>query len=379
MKIGVIGRTNVGKSTFFKAMTLEDVQIEDRPFTTIDPNHGIGYVTVPCPEKEFKTKCSPHNSPCENGTRFVPVEVIDVAGLVLGASEGKGLGNKFLSEAMEADALIQVIDISGNTDSSGARTTGYDPGEDVEMVQNELTKWVASVISRANVKSGADPAENIYKSLSGLKFSFQTVKEAVKSVGVKTLDGETSMAISRFVLKKDKPMIVACNKMDATDDVKDKIEKLKERFDYTFVPCSAAAELTLKEAHKHGFISYTGDGFTNIKDLTKEQEKGLEIIRSILDKYGGTGIQKVVNSLVFDVIGDKVVFTVEDEKKLTDGRGRVLPDAYVVGPSYTPRDVAELVHSEVAANYKGALDCRSNLKVKNDEPVKNGQILKIMT
>ena len=378
MKIGVIGRTNVGKSTFFKALTLEDVQIEDRPFTTIDPNHGVGYVTIECPEKWFKTKCSPHNAPCENGIRFVPIEVIDVAGLVPGASEGRGLGNKFLSDAMEADALIEVIDISGTTDSLGSHTTGYDPGKDVEMVRDELTKWIASIIARANIKSGADPAESIYKNLSGLKFRFETIKDAIKTLSIKSIDEKSTLTMSEYILKKDKPITVACNKMDATHDVSSVIKDLEARFDYRFISCSAAAELTLKEAHKHGFISYSGNEFVPVKELNAEQKKGLSIIEDIIKKHGSTGVQNVVNTLIFDVIGDKVVFTVEDEKKLTDGRGRILPDAFVVDPDANPRDVATMVHSEVAERYKGALDCRTGLKVKNDEPVKNGQVLKII-
>ncbi len=378
MKVGIIGRTNVGKSTYFKALTLEDVEIEDRPFTTIEPNHGIGYVTIPCPEKEFKTKCSPHNAPCENGIRYVPIEVIDVAGLVAKASEGKGLGNKFLSDAMEADALIEVIDISGTTDGSGSRTTGYDPGKDVAMVKEELIKWVASIISRANIKSGTDPAESIYKNLSGLKFGIETVKDAMKTLSIKSLDENAALALSEYILKKDKPMVIACNKMDATLDVNTVLEDLKKRFDYTFMPCSAAAELTLKEAHKHGFIKYSENEFIPVKELNQEQKKGLAIISSIIKKYGSTGVQNVVNTLIFYLMGAKVVFTVEDEKKLTDGRGRILPDAYIVGAEATPKDVALLVHSEIAKNYKGALDCRTGLRVKNDEPVKNGQVLKII-
>ncbi|MCL5009417.1 MAG: YchF-related putative GTPase [Candidatus Parvarchaeota archaeon] len=379
MKIGIIGRTNVGKSTLFKAMTLEDVKIEDRPFTTIDPNHGVGYATVQCPEKEFGMKCVPHNSPCIDGIRFVPLEVIDVAGLISGASEGKGLGNKFLSDAMEADALIEVIDISGTTDSSGFHASDYDPGNDIEMVTEELTQWIATVIRRANFRNGADIVESIYKNLSGLKFSPETIKEAVKTLDIHTIDENTSTELSSYILKKDKPMIIACNKMDITPDLDTKLKDLKKRFDYTFIPCSAAAELTLKEAHKHGFISYSSERFRVLKDLTPEQKNGLNIIENIIKTHGSTGVQNVVNTLLFDLMGSKVIFTVEDEKKLTDGRGRALPDAYIVDKEATPKDVAGLVHSEVAAKYKGAIDCRSGLKIKNDDPVKTGQILKILT
>ncbi len=378
MKIGIIGRTNVGKSTFFKALTLEDIQIEDRPFTTIDPNHGVGYVTVKCPEKEFGVKCSPHNSPCVNGIRRVPLEIIDVAGLIEGASEGRGLGNKFLSDAMEADALIEVVDISGKTDGSGARTTDYDPGRDIEMVKKELFLWIKGIILRSRPKSGEEISEAVYKSLSGLRFRLDTVREAVKKFSIKAMDESAAEKISEYVISNNKPMIIACNKMDAADKVDARVEQLRSKFGYEFVPCSAAAELTLKEAEKHGFIEYSGNEIKILKELNRDQLHAIEIVKDVIKKHGSTGVQDLVNRLVLGIDHDKVVFTVEDEKKLTDGRGRVLPDAYIVKENATPRDVAGIIHSDFAQKYKGAIDCRTALKVKNDEPVKDGQILKIL-
>ncbi len=180
MKIGIIGRTNVGKSTLFKSLTLEDIAIENRPFTTIEPNHGIGYVTIECPEKRFKTKCNPNNAPCINGQRFVPIELIDVAGLIEGAHEGQGLANKFLSNAMEADALINVIDLSGTTDSSGSESTEYDPARDIKMVHDEIIQWVKGIIMKNKIRSDEDLTTHIYKSLTGLKIKQDTVKDAVK-------------------------------------------------------------------------------------------------------------------------------------------------------------------------------------------------------
>jgi ribosome-binding ATPase YchF (GTP1/OBG family) len=378
MKVGIIGRTNVGKSTFFKALTLEEINIEDRPFTTIEPNKGIAHVTVNCPEVEFHTKCSPRNSPCSSGVRFVPIDIIDVAGLIEGASEGHGLGNKFLSEAMEADGLIEIIDISGKTNGTGNPSTDYDPKKDVAMVRNELKLWIKSIILRSRLRGGEDLAETIYKNLSGLKFKLDTVKNAIKDLGIKTIDESSADALSAYVLNKDKPIIVACNKMDATENLEERLYELKKSFDYTFMPCSAAAELTLKEAEKHGFIEYVKNNVKLKKELNKDQKKALDIVIGVIKKNSGTGVQEILNELVLRIMGYKVVFTVEDEKKLTDGRGRVLPDAYVVSPTSTPRDVAELIHSDLAKKYKGAIDCKTGLKVKNDEPVKNGQVLKII-
>lgn len=378
MKVGIIGRTNVGKSTFFKALTLENVAIEDRPFTTIGPNKGVGYIHIKCPEKEFGVKCQPHNAPCINGARLVPLEIIDVAGLISGASEGRGLGNKFLSDTMEADGLIEVVDISGKTNGEGAPAVEYDSGNDVQMVKNELELWITSIILRSRARPREGLAEAVYRNLSGLKIPLSIIKDGVKKLDIDSIEERTAASLSAYVLAEAKPMVVACNKMDAAKDLNEKLERLKKSYDYDFIPCSAAAELTLKEAEKHGFIEYELNDFKVLKELDSAQIAALDTIRTIIKRNDGTGVQTALNKLLFEKMRCKVVFTVEDEKRLCDGRGRILPDAYIVTENTTPRDVAGLIHSDVAANYKGAIDCRTSLKIKNDEPVKNGQILKIL-
>ncbi len=378
MKIGIIGRTNVGKSTLFKSLTLEDIAIEDRPFTTIEPNYGIGYATIECPEKYFNVKCNPHNAPCVDGTRFIPIKIIDVAGLIEGASEGKGLGNKFLSEIMEADAIIEVIDISGNTDSSGNKTKNFDPGKDIEMVDNEIKKWLASIILRSRYVGKEDLSEVIFKNLSGVNINYSTVKQVVKEFNIKVIDENSADKLASEIMKRDKPILVLCNKIDSIDDPAERINGLKSRFSYEFMPCSAAAELTIKEAEKNGFIKVTDGRIERLKSLTAEQEKAIGIIENIIKKYNGTGVREAINTLVFKLKGYKAVFPVEDEKKLTDGFGRILPDAYLVPNNATPIDVAEMIHSDIAKNYKGAIDCKTGLKIKNDMPVKNGQVIKIL-
>ena len=378
MKIGIIGRTNVGKSTLFKALTLEEVGIEDRPFTTIEPNKGVGYVTVECPEKYFDVKCNPHNAPCIDGTRFVPINIIDVAGLVEGASEGKGLGNKFLNDIMEADAIIEVIDISGNTDSSGNKTKDFDPAIDIEMVDNEIKKWIASIISRSRYIGKEDISDIIFKNVSGINIKYSTVKEVVKELNVKEINEDTALKMASLMLKKDKPMLILCNKMDSIEDLEERLKKLRERFNYDFMACSSAAELTIREAEKSGFIRFKDNKIEKLKELNGDQEKAINIIDRIIKKYGGTGVKEALNRLAFELKGYKVVFPVEDEKKLTDGFGRILPDAYLVEKGATPKGVAAMIHSDIAKNYKGAIDCKTGLKVKNDSPVKNGQVLKIM-
>ena len=115
IEIGLAGKPNAGKSTFFKSATLIDVAIANYPFTTIEPNVGIAYVRTRCVCRELGIDCGK----CVDGWRFIPVKLIDVAGLVPGAHEGRGLGNEFLDNLRQAEGVIHVVDASGSTDEEG--------------------------------------------------------------------------------------------------------------------------------------------------------------------------------------------------------------------------------------------------------------------
>jgi len=150
MLIGIVGKANVGKSTFFKAATLAEVEIANYPFTTIKPNHGTGFVKVDCVDKEFNVKCNPRFGYCLDGKRFVPVDLLDVAGLVPGAHEGKGMGSEFLNDLNQADALIHIIDVSGSTNEKGEKVPilSYDPANDIKFLEKELDMWYLRLIEK---------------------------------------------------------------------------------------------------------------------------------------------------------------------------------------------------------------------------------------
>ena len=150
MLVGIVGKPNVGKSTFYKAATLAEAEIANYPFATIKPNEGVGYVRLPCADKDFNTQCNPRTGFCVNHFRFVPIQLLDVAGLVAGAHEGKGMGNQFLDDLRQADVLIHVIDVAGSTNDKGEPIVvgGHDPAVDVRFLEVELDMWYLGILKK---------------------------------------------------------------------------------------------------------------------------------------------------------------------------------------------------------------------------------------
>ncbi|MHA1952993.1 MAG: GTPase, partial [Candidatus Heimdallarchaeaceae archaeon] len=150
MLIGIVGKPSCGKSTFLNALTMVNAKVGDYPFTTIEPNRGTAYVRSPCVCKELDVTDNPKNSLCEDGIRFLPIQFLDVAGLVPGASEGRGLGNKFLDDLRQADVLIHVVDASGSLDAEGNAVDkgSWDPLDDVKFLEEEIDAWILAIINR---------------------------------------------------------------------------------------------------------------------------------------------------------------------------------------------------------------------------------------
>jgi len=393
MLIGLVGKPSVGKSTFFKAATLADVEIASYPFTTIKPNHGVGYVVVDCIDKEFKTHCNPNHGFCINHRRFVPVELMDVAGLVPGASEGKGLGNQFLDDLRQADAFIQIVDLSGKTDENGKETENYDVSKDVVFLEDELNKWFCGIMEKA-WKIFARKAEiedikfseAVVKQFSGLKVNEGQVKRVLNKLNFKEKPSQwnhgQTMKFASELRKESKPMIIAANKIDMPNGDKN-YKLLLEKFPHLLIiPCSADSELALREAVKHDLIEYVpGEKeFKILKSLNEKQREALEKIKKkILDKYEfGTGVQEILNKAVFDLLGYLAIFPA-GANKLGDSKGNILPDCFLLPPHSTALDFAFFLHTDFGKNFVKAIDARTKRALGKDYELKNRDALEIMT
>ena len=392
MQIGLLGKTNVGKSTFFSAATEAPVSIGNFPFTTIEPNVGVAYVMSDCACKHFQIKHD--NSLCKNGTRFIPIKLIDVAGLVPGAHEGKGLGIKFLDDARQAEALVHVVDVAGVTDIQGQPVPPgtHDPIEDVEFVVNEFDLWFKEILEREWPKLTKEIEqkrtkliEGIANRFSGLSIKDYHVQEVLQKLDLVTKnpnewqDSDLTL-FSKELRKRTKPILIAANKADLCQDLSI-IEKIKK--DYQVIACSAETELLLRKATKAGLIDYTpGDTSFKVKEgveISPQQQKALDLVKSVFSKINSTGIQNVLNSVVFDILKLIVVYPVEDETKFTNKDGEVLPDAKLLPLSSTAKDLAETVHADLAKGFLHAVDVKTKQRIGADHQLKNGDVIKIVS
>jgi len=396
--IGIVGKPSSGKTTFLNAACLTSYKVADYPFTTIEPQPGTAFVRVKCVCKEFDVKCNPKVGYCVNGVRYVPVHMLDVAGLVPDAWMGRGLGNKFLDDLRTADALIHVVDASGSTDAEGRKVPpgSWDPVKDVEFLEREIAMWIVQILKRdwrrlvGKARSlRVKPEDVLFERLSGLKISKTDIASALKASGLegKKLDTWNDDDLYNFVkvLREiSKPMIIAANKIDlpyAEENLKRLIEVFKGR--YEVVPCCAAGEYALRQLAQRGIISYNpGDcDFEILKPekLSKDALDRLERLRSqVLKKYGSTGVQMVLEKVVFELLDLIPVFPVEDPKRLTDHHGNVLPDVFLVPRGSTARDLAYMIHTELGDTFLYAIDVRTGMRLGEDEELKERAVVKIV-
>ncbi|NOZ80833.1 MAG: redox-regulated ATPase YchF [DPANN group archaeon] len=397
MLIGVVGKPNCGKSTFFKAMTLADIEIANYPFATIKPNHGMGYVKVKDAGPDFGVTSNPREGFISGSYRFVPVELIDVAGLVPGASEGKGMGNQFLDDLRQADVLIHVIDIAGTTNEKGesVEPLSHDPADDIRFLEVELDMWYLGILkktwdrfARQMQQEHGELYKAIAKQFSGLGVKEEMVSSILNKLSLDPArpvewSEEQVKSLAVELRRATKPMIIAANKIDIPGAEKN-LERIRKDFpDHPIVGCSAESELALREAAKHGLIDYTpGEASFTIKEeakLSDKQRKALTYIQEqVLKKHGSSGVQRVVDHAVFDLLGYIAIFP-GGVGKLQDQDGNYIPDCFLLPPGTTALDFAYRLHTDFGKNFIKAIDVRTKLPVGKDHPLKSGDVIEIMS
>jgi hypothetical protein len=397
MFVGIVGKPSCGKSTFFKAATLAEVGIANYPFTTIKPNHAVGFVKIDCVDKEFGKQCHPREGFCIHGWRFVPIDLMDVAGLVPGAHEGKGMGNQFLDDLRQADALIHVIDISGSVNETGepVPSLSYDPMKDVEFLEEELDMWYFGIMKRGwerfarqVMQEKGNIAKAIGKQLSGLKVTEEMAEEVIAKKGLDIAKPDLwsdadIKSIAVELRKRTKPMIIAANKIDVPGSEKN-YERVKDAFKHHLViPCSAESELALREAAKQKLIDYIpGEkNFTILEPnkLTDKQKKALEFVqKNILDKFGSTGVQDALNVAIFKLL-DYIAIFPGGVNKLEDQYGHTLPDCFLMPAGSTALDFAFRIHTDLGKNFIRAINVKKKMTVGKEYKLSHRDVMEIVT
>ncbi|MFX0000890.1 MAG: YchF-related putative GTPase [Candidatus Hodarchaeota archaeon] len=399
LTIGIIGKPSSGKTTFLNAACLTHAKVSEIPFTTIDPNKGVAYVKSECVCKELNVTDNPQNSICIDGTRFIPINLIDVAGLVPDAHKGKGLGNKFLNDLIKADVLLHIVDITGSLDKSGQLVSmgENDPYEDIMFLEDEINLWFKEILERQDwtkftktiTTEKRKVAEALYDRLSGVKI---TKKQIILSLKDADLEGKNPSTWSEIELlefikilrRRSKPILILANKIDK-EISDDNLKELKKKYQGTIIPCSALAEHFLRKYHEEKLINYIPGSINfDIIDQNKLKSEELEMLKKIkvkiLNKYGGTGIQNALDYASFSIANQICVYPVSDINSYSDNKNNVLPDAFLIEKGTLLKDfVREKIHSELAENFMFGIDARSKRRLGENYELNDGDIIKIVT
>jgi len=389
LSLALAGKPNAGKSTFYTAATMAEVQMANYPFTTIDANRGVTHVRTTCPCTDREERCGSEH--CRDGKRYVPVELLDVAGLVPGAHEGRGLGNQFLDELTNADAILNVVDATGGTGPEGepVEPGTHDPLDDIDFVEEEMDRWLAGIVDRnweSVERQSRSPGFDIEEALTDLLTGFGATEYDVMAT-LRGLDypedpiqwtDDDREALARDVRERTKPIVVVANKIDAAPA--ENVERLLD-LEKPVIPATAQGELALRRGAEAGVVDYDpGDeSFDVTGEIPDEQRALLSELADVMDEYGGTGVQRALNYAVYDLLDHLTVYPVQDASKWTDGTGNVLPDAFLLARGSTPVDLAYAVHSDIGDGYLHAVNARTSREVGEDYELEEGDVIKIVS
>jgi len=397
IKIGLIGKTNTGKTTFFNAATLSSSEISTYPFTTKKAETATAHAITLCVHSEFDVKDNPNNSKCEDGWRYIPIELIDLPGLIKDAWKGKGLGNKFLSIAAQSDALLHIVDVSGSIDSSGKLTEigSGDPISDFADIEEELIMWYHKILEGNRDKvskllegksNKVDVLTDLYR---GIGVKKDHVKDALKATNLEDMDfndfdSQDTKKFATFLRNISKPTLIVANKIDIKGGDKT-FDRIRERYnDMIVVPASADSELSLRRAEQKGLIKYSpgSEQFQIIKpeDLSEKQKNALEFIkRGIMGEYMRTGVQFAINIAVFKLLKMNSVYPVANEENLSDKKGRVLPDLILMRDGSTVADLAKEIHTDLPKGLLYGKDLRYKLRLPVTYQLRDRDVISLVS
>ena len=397
IRIGIIGKTNTGKTTFFNSATLSSSEISTYPFTTKTPESSIANAITLCVHMEFNVQDEPNNSKCMDGWRYVPVELIDLPGLIKDAWKGKGLGNQFLSIAAQSDALLHVVDCSGSIDASGKISevgTG-DPVSDFADIEEELIMWYQKILegNRDKVSKNINSGTELVDALTDLYMGIGVKKNhVIKALKISELeekkfddyDSQDTKHLAKILRKISKPTLIVANKIDVPGADKN-FNRLRERYNEVItVPASADSELTLRRAEQQQLIKYSPGSeqfdIVNLEKLNKKQKSALDFIKKdIMGEYMRTGVQFAINVTVFKLLKMNSVYPVANEDTLSDKKGRILPDLILVKEGATIKDLANEIHTDLAKGLLYGKDLRYNLRLPTHYQLRDRDVVSLIS
>lgn len=397
IRLGLIGKTNTGKTTFFNAATLSSEEISSYPFTTKKPVTGISHAITLCVHPEFKVQDNPNNSKCVNGWRYIPVEIIDLPGLIKDAWKGKGLGNQFLAIAAQSDALLHVVDASGGIDSTGqiSQSGTGDPVSDFADIEEELIMWYLKILEgnrdkvSRSINAGTDPVEAIAELYGGIGVTKNHVKDALRITELieknfDNFDMTDSKRLASQLRRISKPTLIVANKVDVEGADKN-FDRLRERYnDSIVIPASGDSELSLRRAEQKGLIKYSpgSEQFEIVKadELNKKQTDALDFIKKgIMGEYMRTGVQFAINIAVFKLLKMNSIYPVANDKNLADKKGRILPDLILLKNGATVNDLAREIHTDLTKGLLYAKDLRYNLRLPIDYQLRDRDVISLVS
>jgi len=396
IKIGLIGKTNTGKTTFFNSATLSSEEISSYPFTTKSPMIGIAHAITLCVHSEFKIQDNPNNSKCIDGWRYIPIELIDLPGLIKDAWKGKGLGNQFLSIAAQSDAILHVVDASGGIDSTGKITTAGtgDPVSDFADIEEELSMWYQKILEGNRekvsklIKTGSDILDAITDLYRGIGVNKNHVKETLLETNLAEtsfddFDMNDSKKFATYLRKISKPTLIVANKIDV-DGADKNFARLRERYnDSIVIPVSGDSEFSLRRAEQKGLIKYIpGSEQFEIIESDKLNEKQIDALnfikKGIMGEYMRTGVQFAINVAIFKLLKMNSIYPVADEKNFADKKGNVLPDLILLKNGATINDLAKEIHTDLTKGLIYGKDLRYNLRLPIDYQLRDRDVISLV-